>query len=256
MIRTEDVFARYGGEEFVVLVRGIEHANVGRFAERVRDGGRAARDPVGAGTLRVTISVGVASLDELAGAERHGRRPARTSPTSASTAPRTAGETASRLTRAVEPAGPRRCDAGAIALDAPRTRVLPNGTESRFTPRSPQGGVPMAVDIKKLFNEDLPAALAKNAEDAKTIGAKYQMNITGEGEWNIDVSATGPVVQAGHGRRRLHDHHRRRGLPEARREPAGQRDAALLRGQAQGHGQPDARDEAEEALRRTSELDA
>ncbi len=37
----------------------------------------------------------------------------------------------------------------------------------------------MAVDIKNLFNETLPAALAKNAEDAKTIGAKFQMNITG-----------------------------------------------------------------------------
>ncbi|MDB5215675.1 MAG: hypothetical protein JWO86_3602, partial [Myxococcaceae bacterium] len=29
----------------------------------------------------------------------------------------------------------------------------------------------MAVDIKKLFNEELPAALTKNAEDARTIGA-------------------------------------------------------------------------------------
>ncbi len=55
----------------------------------------------------------------------------------------------------------------------------------------------MAVDIKKLFNEELPAALAKNAEDAKTIGAKYQMNVTGEGEWNIDVSSTGPVCKSG-----------------------------------------------------------
>jgi putative sterol carrier protein len=55
----------------------------------------------------------------------------------------------------------------------------------------------MAVDTKKLFNEDLPAALAKNAEDAKTIGAKYQMNITGEGSWFIDVSATGPKCVPG-----------------------------------------------------------
>jgi putative sterol carrier protein len=55
----------------------------------------------------------------------------------------------------------------------------------------------MAVDIKKLFNEDLPAALAKNAEEAKSIGAKYQMNITGEGEWTIDVSSTGPSCKAG-----------------------------------------------------------
>jgi putative sterol carrier protein len=59
----------------------------------------------------------------------------------------------------------------------------------------------MAVDIKKLFNEDLPAALAKNAEDAKTIGAKYQWNITGPtgGEWSIDVSSTGPSCKAGSG---------------------------------------------------------
>lgn len=55
----------------------------------------------------------------------------------------------------------------------------------------------MAVDIKKLFNEDLPAALAKNAEDAKTIGAKYQMNITGEGEWTIDVTSNGPSCKPG-----------------------------------------------------------
>ncbi|MCA9584619.1 MAG: SCP2 sterol-binding domain-containing protein [Myxococcales bacterium] len=55
----------------------------------------------------------------------------------------------------------------------------------------------MAVDIKKLFNEELPAALEKNAEDAKTIGAKYQMNVTGEGEWFIDVTSTGPVCKAG-----------------------------------------------------------
>lgn len=53
------------------------------------------------------------------------------------------------------------------------------------------------VDIKKLFNEELPASLTKNAEDARTIGAKYQMNITGEGEWNIDVTSTGPTCKAG-----------------------------------------------------------
>ena len=59
----------------------------------------------------------------------------------------------------------------------------------------------MAVDIKKLFNDTLPAALEKNAEDAKTIGAKYQMNITGPtgGEWNIDVSASGPFCKPGSG---------------------------------------------------------
>ncbi len=55
----------------------------------------------------------------------------------------------------------------------------------------------MAVDIKKIFNEDLPTALAKNAEDARTIGAKYQMNITGEGSWFIDVSPSGPSCVPG-----------------------------------------------------------
>lgn len=57
----------------------------------------------------------------------------------------------------------------------------------------------MAVDVKKLFNEELPAALEKNAAEAKTIGAKYQMNITGEGEWYIDVSDSGPVCKSGTG---------------------------------------------------------
>jgi putative sterol carrier protein len=59
----------------------------------------------------------------------------------------------------------------------------------------------MAVDIKKLFNDELPAALAKNADDAKTIGAKFQVNITGPsgGEWNIDVSDTGVFCKPGSG---------------------------------------------------------
>jgi len=55
----------------------------------------------------------------------------------------------------------------------------------------------MAVDIKKLFNEELPASLTKNAEDVRTIGAKFQMNIAGEGEWFIDATPTGPVCKAG-----------------------------------------------------------
>jgi putative sterol carrier protein len=59
----------------------------------------------------------------------------------------------------------------------------------------------MPVDIQKLFNEELPAALAKNAEDAKTVGAKFQLNITGPtgGEWNIDVTSDGPSCKPGSG---------------------------------------------------------
>jgi putative sterol carrier protein len=57
----------------------------------------------------------------------------------------------------------------------------------------------MAVDIQKLFNEELPAAIAKHPDQAKEIGAKYQIIITGDGggEWYIDVSDSGPKAQAG-----------------------------------------------------------
>ncbi|HEU4411463.1 MAG TPA: SCP2 sterol-binding domain-containing protein [Polyangiaceae bacterium] len=55
----------------------------------------------------------------------------------------------------------------------------------------------MAVDVKKLFDQDLPAALAKNEAEAKSIGAKYQINVTGAGSWFIDVSSSGPSIQAG-----------------------------------------------------------
>lgn len=57
----------------------------------------------------------------------------------------------------------------------------------------------MAVDIPKLFNEELPAQLAKYPDAAKQIGATFQLIVTGEGggEWFIDVSATGPKAEAG-----------------------------------------------------------
>jgi putative sterol carrier protein len=59
----------------------------------------------------------------------------------------------------------------------------------------------MAVDIQKLFNEELPAQLAKFPDAAKAIGGKFQINITGEGggEWFVDASATGPSAKAGQG---------------------------------------------------------
>ena len=57
----------------------------------------------------------------------------------------------------------------------------------------------MSVDIQKLFNEQLPTGLANNADDAKTIGAKFQINVTGSGEWHIDVSPTGPSCKPGTG---------------------------------------------------------
>lgn len=57
----------------------------------------------------------------------------------------------------------------------------------------------MAVDIQNLFNDQIPAALNKNADAAKEIGAKYQFNITGDGggEWFIDLTPSGPKSTAG-----------------------------------------------------------
>ena len=58
----------------------------------------------------------------------------------------------------------------------------------------------MAVDIQKLMNQDLPARMAKHPDQAKQIGAKFQINITGEGggEWYVDATAeTGPKSHAG-----------------------------------------------------------
>lgn len=56
----------------------------------------------------------------------------------------------------------------------------------------------MAVDIQKLFNEELPSQVEKHPDAAKQIGAKFQINITGDGggEWFIDVSDSGPSVRA------------------------------------------------------------
>jgi len=65
LVRAEDVFARFGGEEFVLLVRGIEHVNVGRFAERVRSAVERLEVAYEATVLRVTVSLGYASLGEL-----------------------------------------------------------------------------------------------------------------------------------------------------------------------------------------------
>lgn len=57
----------------------------------------------------------------------------------------------------------------------------------------------MAVDTQKLFNEQLPAGIEKNPDTAKAIGAKFQINITGDGggEWFIDASDSGPKVESG-----------------------------------------------------------
>ena len=57
----------------------------------------------------------------------------------------------------------------------------------------------MAVDIAHLFNEHLPQALERNADDAKTINATFQLNIDGAGDWFIDCTDSGPSCVAGKG---------------------------------------------------------
>ncbi len=70
LVRAEDVFARFGGEEFVLLVRGIEHGNVARFAERVRSAVERLEVAFETVVLRVTVSLGHASITELPDAQR------------------------------------------------------------------------------------------------------------------------------------------------------------------------------------------
>jgi putative sterol carrier protein len=55
----------------------------------------------------------------------------------------------------------------------------------------------MTIDIAKLFNEQLPDILTRNSDEAKSINAKYQMNITGAGSWFLDLTSSGPSVTQG-----------------------------------------------------------
>jgi putative sterol carrier protein len=53
------------------------------------------------------------------------------------------------------------------------------------------------MDVTQLFNVTLPAALEANAVDARTVGAKFQFNIGGAGEWHMDLTKTGPSCKPG-----------------------------------------------------------
>ncbi len=64
-LRSIDVLGRYGGEEFAILLPGTNSHNAAMvLAERIRE--RVAEEPVhtDAGAVKVTVSVGVAGLDE------------------------------------------------------------------------------------------------------------------------------------------------------------------------------------------------
>jgi two-component system cell cycle response regulator len=61
LLQHDDVFARYGGEEFAVLARGSA-AQAAQLAERLRAAVEARTFEIEGLRIRVTISVGVASL--------------------------------------------------------------------------------------------------------------------------------------------------------------------------------------------------
>ncbi|HJZ88569.1 MAG TPA: GGDEF domain-containing protein [Polyangia bacterium] len=63
-IRGEDVFARYGGEEFACLCRGIDLYAAKTFAERIRHRIEDSTFTFQGQSLRVTLSLGIASLPD------------------------------------------------------------------------------------------------------------------------------------------------------------------------------------------------
>jgi diguanylate cyclase (GGDEF)-like protein len=68
-LRSIDLLGRYGGEEFVILLPGTTRQDAASvLAERIRQ--RVAEAPIAtdAGAVKVTVSLGVAEMDE---ATRH-----------------------------------------------------------------------------------------------------------------------------------------------------------------------------------------
>ena len=67
VLRVEDLVARYGGEEFVILARSTGKTEAVKLAERIREAIAELEIPVTPDrSLRVTLSVGVAALPDVA----------------------------------------------------------------------------------------------------------------------------------------------------------------------------------------------
>ena len=57
----------------------------------------------------------------------------------------------------------------------------------------------MPTNAAELFTDQVPAAIAKNPEKAKEIGAVYFFKISGEGggEWTVDLASAEPFCKSG-----------------------------------------------------------
>lgn len=66
LLRVEDLVARFGGEEFVVLARSTGKTEAVRLAERIRESIAELEIPLADRTLKVTLSMGVAALPDVA----------------------------------------------------------------------------------------------------------------------------------------------------------------------------------------------
>ncbi|MDP3275413.1 MAG: SCP2 sterol-binding domain-containing protein [Deltaproteobacteria bacterium] len=55
----------------------------------------------------------------------------------------------------------------------------------------------MAIDVKDLFNNKLKSAVESQPDAAKKIGGTYQLNVTGAGNWTIDLASDSPSVNEG-----------------------------------------------------------
>jgi diguanylate cyclase (GGDEF)-like protein len=65
VIRVKDVLTRYDSEHFVILARATDGAEAARLAERVRGAVEALHMGARGQNIRITLSIGVASLAEL-----------------------------------------------------------------------------------------------------------------------------------------------------------------------------------------------